>query len=68
MNSCDDKIMHGWYSVKQKEITQKEIYYYNIKDKVVAVTTVANSMDHGCRFDDMVYMGILKKFYKTIKQ
>ena len=68
MNTCDDdKVIHGWYSEKQKEITHKEIYYYNMKDQVVVVTTVANSMDHGCKFDDMVYMGRLKTYFKTIK-
>jgi len=68
MEYCGDKVLHGWYSAKQKKLIQKEIYYYNMKDKIVAVTTVANSMDHGCKFDDMVYMGTLKKFYKTSKR
>ena len=67
MESCDDKVMHGWYSVTQKNYIQKDIYYYNMNDEVVQVTVVANSMDHGCRYDDMVYMGRLKKFFKTIK-
>ena len=67
MESCDDKVIHGWYSAKQKELIQQDTYYYNMKDEIVAVTTVANSMDHGCKFDDMVYMGTLKKYYKTIK-
>ena len=69
MDTCTDvdTVLHGWYSEKQKKLIEKEIWYFNMKGEIVVVTTVSHSMDHGCKFDDIVYMGILGKYHKTIK-
>ncbi len=63
-------MIHGWYSEKQKKQiqrcndTKKYLYYKDMEDNIVEVTVVSSTMEHNCKFDDMIYVGKLKKFYK----
>ena len=64
-------IKHGWFSNKQKNVKKNIIQgkrkkkknilthiYLDTQGKEVEVTCVSNSKDnHGCMFDDLVYMG-----------
>lgn len=74
-NSCEVKEIHGWYSptqfnninkLSEKTDTRgyKYLYYINLNDEVVEVTSVTNSKNHGTKFNDMHYVGMLKKFHK----
>jgi hypothetical protein len=74
-NSSEVKEIHGWYSPtqfnninKHSETTDprgyKYLYYTNLNDEVVEVTSVTNSKNHGTKFNDMHYVGMLKKFHK----
>ena len=42
----------------------KYLYYINLNDEVVEVTSVTNSKNHGTKFNDMHYVGMLKKYHK----
>ena len=52
-------MQHAWFSKKQFESNNernsnpKYIIYETIYGKEVQVTTVSNTMEHGCNFDDM---------------
>lgn len=66
-------MVHGWYSEKQKSIMEDKkgiktyLYYKDMIDNIVEVTMVSNTKEHKCKFDDMVYLGELKEFYKSSK-
>ncbi len=66
-------MIHGWYSEKQKSIMEDAkgnktyLYYKDMIDNIVEVTMVSNTKEHKCKFDDMVYLGELKEFYKSSK-
>ena len=45
---------------------QKYLYYVNEEDQIVEVTMVSESIYHGCSFNDMNYLGKLKKFHKIV--
>ena len=42
----------------------KYLYYINLNDEVVEVTSVTNSKNHGTKFNDMHYVVMLKKYHK----
>jgi hypothetical protein len=60
--------MHAWYSKKQHETikmneNQKPYkIYINKQGKEVYATCVSNTLEHGCNFDDMVYLGEVEKY------
>jgi hypothetical protein len=64
--------MYGWYSEKQKSVIQRHfeekkrktntILYVNEKDEVVEVTEVTHSKTYSSKFDDVMYLGPLKKY------
>ena len=65
-------MVHGWYSKKQKEVQlgmkgriKKYIYYKDMEDTIVEVTMVSDTKEHKCKFDDMIYIGEMKEFYKS---
>ena len=67
-------MVHGWYSEKQKRNNNKEkgekktyLYYKDMIGNIVEVTTVSNTKEHNCNFDDMIYLGEMKEFYKSSK-
>lgn len=71
-NSGQKKEIHGWYSPTQFNNINvhniellKYLYYVNVDNKVVEVTMVTNSKNHGTKFNDMHYVGMLKKYHKT---
>lgn len=58
------KNYHFWYSEKQANVLgvrwseeKQRINYAYIDGKTVVYTTCAQTMDHGCAFDDMQYLG-----------
>lgn len=58
------KNYHFWYSEKQAAVLgvrwsgdKMPINYATIDGKTVAYTTGSQTMDHGCFFDDMQYLG-----------
>jgi len=65
--------MHGWYSEKQKKVIERHfednkrktdrLLYVNEKDEVVEVTEVTQSKNYSSTFDDVVYLGPLKKWH-----
>ncbi len=74
-NSSEVKEIHGWYSPTQfnninkySETTDprgyKYLYYINLNGEVVEVTSVTNTKNHGTKFNDIHYVGMLKKFHK----
>jgi len=52
---------HFWYSKKQEavysDLLHKKINYANINGELVKYTTCSETMNHGCLFDDMQYLG-----------
>lgn len=65
--------MHGWYSEKQKKVIERcfednkrktnRLLYVNEKDEVVEVTEVTQSKNYSSTFDDVIYLGQLKKWH-----
>jgi hypothetical protein len=51
--------LHAWFSLKQYDRNQRNLYYVSIKDyKCVQVTEVSeNKYDH-C-YDDAIYLGLV---------
>ena len=64
------KELHGWYSPRQfaavntNQPKNKHLYYINEKGVSVEVTMVSGTLEHGCNFDDISYVGKLDKFHK----
>lgn len=65
--------VHGWYSSRQfaavnsdkKTTKNRHLYYINEKGDSVEVTMVTKAINHGTRYNDMVYVGKLTKFHKV---
>ena len=65
--------VHGWYSCRQfaalnsnnKYAKNRHLYYINEKGDSVEVTIVTKSINHGTKYNDMKYVGKLKKFHKV---
>lgn len=69
---------YGFYSQKMKDQqtiskltikdnhfgTSKYIYYKDYEDNIVEITFVTKKMDHDLKWDDVVFVGNLKEFYK----
>lgn len=58
------KNYHFWYSEKQASVfgvslsvKRRPINYATINGKIVLYTTCSHTTEHGCFFDDMVYLG-----------
>ena len=66
-------MVHGWYSEKQKSVTEDKkgnntyLYYKDMKDNIVEVTMVSNTKEHKSNYDDIIYLGEMKAFYKSSK-
>jgi len=61
------KKTYGWYSQKQLSVSKKLFYYKDINENTVQVTMISNTKDHGTKFDDVMYKGIMKSFIKKIE-
>ena len=56
----------GWFSEKQLRNGEGKLFYYlNTNDEKVCVTSVSNTNDHKCKWDDMTFVG---KVYKYLGQ
>ena len=56
----EEKIIYGFYSSKQYAHNKKIIYYLNMNDEVVQVTSVSKE-DTIANFDDFIRLGKLKR-------
>ena len=62
----DDKQLHGYYSNKQL-LSNKESYeYLDLNNKKILVTEVCKHKKDIFYFDDMIYIGPLKYWIRTI--
>mgnify|MGYP001311781865 CR=1 FL=1 len=52
----------GFYSEKQKNKREKNIYYLNMNDEVVQVTEVSHNEDTNSKFDDFIKLGKLNRY------
>lgn len=69
-------IMHGWFSKKQKEVLTKmneegkignsSIIYLNENNEKVEVTEVTRKKEYSSKFDDVIYLGVLKSYVVQI--
>tara|TARA_A100001015_G_scaffold13916_1_gene16237 strand:- start:1340 stop:1573 length:234 start_codon:yes stop_codon:yes gene_type:complete len=74
---ADIKEKHGWISEKQASIMKNCIsinkkydgpykIFLNENGEEVRVTTVSeNKDDHGCKFSDMTYVGIVTQYLRS---
>ena len=60
------KVKHGWYSDKQLKWTGKLFIYKDLKGNQVELTMVSNTLEHGCKYDDITYVGKVKDFVRKI--
>ena len=67
-------MLHAWYSKKQiqrmkmNKVRQKHgVYkiYLTENGKEVCASMVSDTMDHGCNFDDITYLGKVSKFVRS---
>ena len=57
---------YGWYSDKQLSVNKRLFYYKDINENTVQVTMISSTKNHGTKFDDMMYRGIMKSYIKKI--
>jgi hypothetical protein len=50
------EVKHAWYSARQGRL-MGIVLYKNAQGETVEATIVSRTMDHGCKWDDMVYLG-----------
>ena len=67
-----NNLKYGWYSEKQFNILKSNksrkkpyIYYINNDNKLIQITEITNENNPNPNFDDVVFQGIIKSFYKT---
>ena len=67
---------YGWMSLEQAKVMTKGIHinkkfggpykiYLNEKGEEVTVTAVSNTEDHGCKFSDMTFVGMVTKYVRS---
>ena len=70
-------MLHAWFSEKQIENMKQDrlvhklgIYKIYVKEngEEVCVSMVSNTMEHGCNFDDFIYLGKVSKFVRCEKE
>ena len=70
--------MYGWFSNKQRvkwndfyiirsnnKVKKKYIYYIDQSDNIVEITEISRDKNYISKFDDAVFLGEMKKFYKA---
>jgi len=73
--SGNDKRKHAWYSYKQHQNLMSKNrgdnnktglpVYINSNGIKKTCTVVSSTIDHGCNFDDIIYLGVVEKWYGT---
>lgn len=67
-------MLHAWFSKKQIQRMKKNnvhrkwgVYkiYLTESGKEVCASMVSDTMDHGCNFDDITYLGKVSKFVRS---
>ena len=71
-------IKYAWYSEKQFKILKSQqsykanncqckpyIYYMNTDNEIIQITEITNENKVNPNFDDVIFKGIVKSFYKT---
>lgn len=53
-------LYHGWYSAKADELFGHSIWL-DMKNQEVKVTVISPTDDHGCNWDDIIYVGKLRR-------
>ena len=67
VNDKTSVVKHGWYSDKQLKWSGKLFIYKDLKGNQVQLTVVSNTREeHGCKYDDMTYVGEVKDFVRKI--
>lgn len=69
--------MYGWFSDTQRnrwndfylertkhKNQKKYIYYLDMNDNIVEITEITRDKNYKSNFDDVIYLGKMKKFYK----
>ena len=71
---------YGWYSQKMKNIqndnidfkstlnNNKYIYYKDYNNNIIEITFVTKKKEHNLKWDDIVFIGELKEFYKVTQE
>lgn len=57
----ESKIYYGWFSQKQKQISG-DCIYLNLQGHQVIVSCASETKDHGCSFDDINFVDMVKEF------
>ena len=66
-------MLHAWFSKKHIEMMKRGgvvhkhgIYKFYVKEngEEVCASIVSDTMDHGCNFDDIIYLGKVSKFVR----
>lgn len=73
-----NNIKYAWYSEKQLKILKSQksykddnyqckpyIYYINTDNEIIQITEITNENKVNPNFDDVIFKGIVKSFYKT---
>lgn len=53
-------LYHGWYSAKADKLSGHSIWL-DMKNQEVKVTVISPTDDHGCKWDDIIYVGKLRR-------
>lgn len=76
-NNKINNIKYAWYSEKQLKILKRNnklnkerkfkpyIYYINNEDKIIQITEITHDNKSNPNFKDVIFKGIVKKFYKS---
>lgn len=73
-----NNLKYSWYSEKQFKILKSQesckdnnspckpyIYYINTDNEIIQITEITNENKQNPNFDDVIFKGIVKSFYKT---
>ena len=70
------KEKYGWMSHEQANVLKSGVHlnkqyggpykiYLNEKGEEVKVTAISYTKDHGCRFSDMTFVGMVKEYVRS---
>ena len=71
-----DKRRHAWYSLKQHQNMRSKVKGEDYDRKGLPIwinndgvkktcTVVSSTIDHGCNYDDMIYLGVVENWCGT---
>ena len=64
MNQLDSKRL----KLDSERTSPNYIYYKDYEDNIVEITFVSKKKDHTLKWDDIVFVGELKEFYKGTRE